>query len=240
MKYIDAQNRFEKSLVVHAVVEQIRSVGGRFLKRNEMTGNWCELSDQQSKEKVGHAIRDAVSSFEARKERKRKLMSRPGGEESSKAMSLEMKQADSIADSAASSEEGKMIAISESGDGRYTHHQTSSLQSAWGLSSAVMQQMLRHENPLQLPQLPQPTISSSHHLGAEWHAASELVQHSNVDDKDAGDAKLLSVSSIRLGAENDFHDNDHFLEQINQVLGPLPPGAEDPMGPLFNRGQQPP
>lgn len=69
--YMDAPNRYEKSLVVHGVVEQIQASGGRFLKYDDKTGNWYELSNSQMKEKVGHAIRDAVNALEARVERKR-------------------------------------------------------------------------------------------------------------------------------------------------------------------------
>lgn len=64
-EYLKAGNRFEKSLVVHGIVESIRARGGRFLKKNS-AGNWYELSDQQTKEKVGHAVRDAATSWESR------------------------------------------------------------------------------------------------------------------------------------------------------------------------------
>jgi hypothetical protein len=64
--YMGADNRFEKALVVHTIVDTIREAGGRFLKRDFHLGEWYELSDQQAKEKVGHAIRDAVSSYESK------------------------------------------------------------------------------------------------------------------------------------------------------------------------------
>jgi len=67
-----ANNRYEKSLVVHGIVDEIRSSGGRFLKNNYATGRWYELSDQQAKEKVGHAVRDAVSALDNRKKRKKR------------------------------------------------------------------------------------------------------------------------------------------------------------------------
>jgi hypothetical protein len=63
-EYMEADSRFEKSLVVHSIVDTVRAAGGRFLKRDFQLGKWYELSDQQAKEKVGHAIRDAVSSYE--------------------------------------------------------------------------------------------------------------------------------------------------------------------------------
>jgi hypothetical protein len=61
-----ANSRFEKSLVITSIVDIIRAAGGRFLKRDFQLGKWYELSDQQSKEKVGHAIRDAVSAHESK------------------------------------------------------------------------------------------------------------------------------------------------------------------------------
>ena len=65
-EYVTAGNRFQKSLVVHKIVDQIQSQGGRFLKREAKDGKWYELTQQQSKEKVGHAIRDAANSYSAR------------------------------------------------------------------------------------------------------------------------------------------------------------------------------
>jgi hypothetical protein len=64
--YMKANSRFEKSLVVNSIVDIVRAAGGRFLKRDFQLGKWHELSDQQSKEKVGHAIRDAVSAYESK------------------------------------------------------------------------------------------------------------------------------------------------------------------------------
>jgi len=69
-KYMAAESRFEKSLVVHGIVGVVERAGGRFLKKDHKTGTWYELSRQQSKEKVGHAIRDAVNSYETRAKKK--------------------------------------------------------------------------------------------------------------------------------------------------------------------------
>lgn len=54
------QSRFEKSVVVQNIVDAIHGRGGRFLKQDSRTGKYTiELSMTQSREKVGHAIRDA-------------------------------------------------------------------------------------------------------------------------------------------------------------------------------------
>ena len=57
------------------IVRQVREKGGRFLKRNSKRNVWYVLNYTQSKEKAGHAIRDATISEDSKKERaqKRKL-----------------------------------------------------------------------------------------------------------------------------------------------------------------------
>lgn len=68
-EYIDAGNRFEKSLVIHRIVDQIQAEGGRFLKKDTREEKWSELTQQQSKEKVGHAIRDAANLYLSRQQK---------------------------------------------------------------------------------------------------------------------------------------------------------------------------
>ena len=70
-RYNKATTRFDKSLVVHDILETIQGVGGRFMKYDAQAKTWKEMSRQQAKEKVGHAIRDAVNSFNARREKKK-------------------------------------------------------------------------------------------------------------------------------------------------------------------------
>ena len=69
-KYINASSRLEKSMVVHSIVEQVKKIGGRFLKQDRYTGRWYELDERQAKEKVGHAIRDATASIDPKKKEK--------------------------------------------------------------------------------------------------------------------------------------------------------------------------
>jgi len=57
---------------VHNVVMEIRNAGGRFLKKDRTSGNWTVLSESQSKEKVGHALRDAVAGLQNKKKKRRK------------------------------------------------------------------------------------------------------------------------------------------------------------------------
>jgi hypothetical protein len=66
-QYMRADSRFDKGLVVHKIVEGIRSTGGRFLKKDRASNRWDELTIQATKDKVAHAIRDAVSASALRK-----------------------------------------------------------------------------------------------------------------------------------------------------------------------------
>jgi hypothetical protein len=75
--FINAVNRFEKALVVQRVVESVQSRGGRFLKEDTRQGGWYQLSEQQSKEKVGHAIRDAANLYEVRKQKEKIAQTTP-------------------------------------------------------------------------------------------------------------------------------------------------------------------
>ncbi|CAB9512994.1 expressed unknown protein [Seminavis robusta] len=78
-EYDRADSRLEKSLVVHSIVEGIRSVGGRFLKTDQDTGKWTELDDRACREKVGHAIRDAATISQTRRQRKKQIQSQTFG-----------------------------------------------------------------------------------------------------------------------------------------------------------------
>jgi hypothetical protein len=68
-RYMGAETRFEKSLVVQSVIEEIQQSGGRFLKKDISAGKWVEVSAHHTNEKVGHALRDAANSYELKKKR---------------------------------------------------------------------------------------------------------------------------------------------------------------------------
>jgi len=59
-RYMDAQSRMEKTLVVNSVVEAIQEAGGRFLKQDAKSKKWFQVNSKMAREKVGHALRDAV------------------------------------------------------------------------------------------------------------------------------------------------------------------------------------
>lgn len=49
---------YNKSQLVNAIIAEIKDAGGRFLKRDPVTGNWYALGNAQMREKVGYALRD--------------------------------------------------------------------------------------------------------------------------------------------------------------------------------------
>lgn len=138
--YIDAPNRYEKSLVVHGVVEQIQASGGRFLKYDEKTGNWYELSNSQMKEKVGHAIRDAVNALEARVERKRMSETKEDREPdtSSPAPAASVRDKESP-----SSALGYKTIMNEPSESNHAHFRSPPA----AFESSLSQQMLYHQQP---------------------------------------------------------------------------------------------
>jgi hypothetical protein len=61
-----ARTRFEKSFVVHLVIDFVQAKGGRFLKQKKSSASWLVLNDGRVREKVGHAIRDAAVAYQNR------------------------------------------------------------------------------------------------------------------------------------------------------------------------------
>ena len=56
-----ATTREQKSDIAHSIVECISARGGRFLKRDPRTNNWCVLLENMIREKVNHALRDGLA-----------------------------------------------------------------------------------------------------------------------------------------------------------------------------------
>jgi hypothetical protein len=68
--YLAAKTKVDKSAVLNTIVDKVRAltdpVTGRpaqFIKFSKKTG-WVEIGDEQAREKVGHAMREAISSVE--------------------------------------------------------------------------------------------------------------------------------------------------------------------------------
>ena len=65
--YLEAKNKIDKSMVVNAIVDQVREASpqGGFVKLDRQTGTWYALDADGSREKVGHAMRDAISASQS-------------------------------------------------------------------------------------------------------------------------------------------------------------------------------
>lgn len=65
-KYIDPTcNKAVRSLIVTSIIDFIRGKGGRFVRFDMKRKIWVEVSDRISREKVGHALRDAKGTQES-------------------------------------------------------------------------------------------------------------------------------------------------------------------------------
>jgi len=59
--YMDAPTKNDKTLIVISIVDEIRRDGGRFLKE-DLYGRFYDIGDAQARDKVGHSLRDQVTS----------------------------------------------------------------------------------------------------------------------------------------------------------------------------------
>jgi hypothetical protein len=67
--YISAPTKQDKSSIVVAIVDDIRLLGGKFLKQDD-SGRWYDIGDSQARDKVGHSLRDQVTALSKQKDRK--------------------------------------------------------------------------------------------------------------------------------------------------------------------------
>jgi hypothetical protein len=72
------ERRVEKTRIIHEIIEIIASRDGRFLKRDEATGQWTELNASARHEKVSNSIKKSYLRVKQKakkcQERKRKAM----------------------------------------------------------------------------------------------------------------------------------------------------------------------
>lgn len=74
--YLTASTKTDKSIVVSQIVKEIRNEGGNFVRQDEASGEWYQVSERALREKVGQCLRDALhheyrSSTKAKKRRKK-------------------------------------------------------------------------------------------------------------------------------------------------------------------------
>ena len=58
---MDTNSRTERSQMIHAIYDDIAEAGGRFLRQNTATGLWHPVEPKMVREKIAHALRDAVT-----------------------------------------------------------------------------------------------------------------------------------------------------------------------------------
>ena len=61
--YMAATTKNEKTAIVCNIVEEMRTIGCKFLKEDSKTGRWYDIGDAQAREKVGHSLRDQVTAY---------------------------------------------------------------------------------------------------------------------------------------------------------------------------------
>jgi hypothetical protein len=76
-KYQNAKSRDEKTRVTNEIVASIRACGGRFLKKDENTNIWHDVSDEYAHEKVSHALRSAKDPEKKCQRKKQKVTHQP-------------------------------------------------------------------------------------------------------------------------------------------------------------------
>eukprot|EP00429_Kryptoperidinium_foliaceum_P008799 CAMPEP_0176007336 /NCGR_PEP_ID=MMETSP0120_2-20121206/3181_1 /TAXON_ID=160619 /ORGANISM="Kryptoperidinium foliaceum, Strain CCMP 1326" /LENGTH=268 /DNA_ID=CAMNT_0017340095 /DNA_START=37 /DNA_END=840 /DNA_ORIENTATION=+ len=68
--YSKAKSKHERSSVVTCIVDVIREMGS-FVRKDESSGCWFEVDDKTAREKVGHALRDAIKALDKTKLQKK-------------------------------------------------------------------------------------------------------------------------------------------------------------------------
>lgn len=70
-EYIDAETRMDKSIVIDSIIDSVRAQDDsrlvRFMKHQNRSNTWTELPLEQIRDKVSHALRDAVNGLDRKK-----------------------------------------------------------------------------------------------------------------------------------------------------------------------------
>eukprot|EP00547_Thalassionema_nitzschioides_P009611 CAMPEP_0194228158 /NCGR_PEP_ID=MMETSP0156-20130528/43232_1 /TAXON_ID=33649 /ORGANISM="Thalassionema nitzschioides, Strain L26-B" /LENGTH=308 /DNA_ID=CAMNT_0038960665 /DNA_START=628 /DNA_END=1551 /DNA_ORIENTATION=+ len=86
--YDNAKSRIDKSVIVMSIFRTINDAGGNLIRKprkdNSDQAEWTTLSVAQSKEKIGHALRDAIIAQEKDSSSRRNIYSVIGGGRSTK------------------------------------------------------------------------------------------------------------------------------------------------------------
>jgi hypothetical protein len=64
-RYVEAPKKIDKSVIVASIGSSLRETGARFVKQDKKSKRYCELSDDQTHAKIGHAIRDVLKALDS-------------------------------------------------------------------------------------------------------------------------------------------------------------------------------
>lgn len=269
--YINASTRLEKALVVLYIIDEIHAEGGKFLKK-VASENYQELTSQQCKDKVGHAIRDAVTSQEVKKksfkfetksqEEKSDHKALSDSPENSTEVSLHsFSSRDRVANSetnlttlstpdeipsSARARSASLCADNISNQRKVAKRKSSLLMSESNVAVASIQtgrdandtinerldlssSLMQNPMPIMSSMMLSPEYYQSHQIQRNWVLPNQL--HSSRHSIDLMEQTIpssrhrTSFRSTRRESGNDIH----FLDAINDVLGPLHPDTVDPM-----------
>ncbi|CAJ1934477.1 unnamed protein product [Cylindrotheca closterium] len=78
--YRNAKSKYHKSMLVSKIVASVKEraengIGG-FVKKDRSTGRWFQVEDKLAREKVSHALRDAIKVQKRKEARQRKISDR--------------------------------------------------------------------------------------------------------------------------------------------------------------------
>ena len=71
-EYKSCTTRVAKTCITTRLIKEIHECGGRFLKKNDETGEYEEVSHQKAHDKVSHALRQAKDPFAEKAPRRRR------------------------------------------------------------------------------------------------------------------------------------------------------------------------
>ena len=72
--YQTAKSRHTKTSITRSIEDMVRGCGGRFLKFNETSGQFEEISDAETHEKISHALRSAKDKSRTPQRQKRTVV----------------------------------------------------------------------------------------------------------------------------------------------------------------------
>lgn len=296
-EYRKAVTRSDKAAIVQRVIDEILSSGGRFLKKNQTTGEWYQLNEQQTKEKVSHAVRDAANTMDARKSQGKAKGKLKSARDKQDSLSLGLGPMPSF------SPRGGLLGTSNFYDNldratREIRRQASEQHTSWSgvglpydptefvaMGPAAGERLpIPAMRDIQIPGEHQQTTSEAdvhaqpeffhgeqgssgiahdHRVhaaslsdpsirGLQFHNAghsggrivmpepprigfaSSLQPYSppNISNREMHPAPSIAASMAAqpmVLQQHSSEDSDQFLDRINDVLGPLPSGEDDPM-----------